>query len=104
MNSGLLVEQSKVTFEQPSCQLGSALSNGEGHWTWNERGLGIKLGNEKRDCISNLQLGDDVLLMTNSVKHLRRMMMMTDDKKQKRKDLKFTQTKQKWQQIRNQTG
>ena len=33
------------------------LSNGEGHWYLeNDKGLGIKLGGKKRDCISNLRL------------------------------------------------
>ena len=40
--------------------------------TWNERGLGIKLGDEKRDCISNLRFADDVLMMANSLKQLKK--------------------------------
>ena len=42
--------------------------------TWNERGLGIKLGDEKRDCISKLRLADGVLRMSKSLKQLTRMM------------------------------
>ena len=40
--------------------------------TWNEEGMGIKLGDEKRDCISNLRFADDVLMMANSVKQLKK--------------------------------
>ena len=36
--------------------------------TWNDKGLGIKLGDEKRDCISNLRFADDVLMMANPLK------------------------------------
>ena len=42
--------------------------------TWNENGMGIKLGDEKRDGISNLRFADDVLMMANSLKPLKRMM------------------------------
>ena len=42
--------------------------------TWDEKGLGVKLGDEKRDSISNLRLADDVLVMANSLKQLKRMM------------------------------
>ena len=42
--------------------------------TWNEKVLGIKLGEEKRDCISKPRFADDVLLMANSLKQLKRMM------------------------------
>ena len=47
--------------------------------TWNAKFLGIKLSDEKRDCISNLRFADDELMMANSFKHLKRM--MTDFKK-----------------------
>ena len=47
--------------------------------TWNDTGPGINLGDEKRDCISNLRVADDVLMMANSLKPLKRM--MTDFKK-----------------------
>ena len=40
--------------------------------TWNEKGLGIKLGGEKRDCISNLRFADDVLMMANSLMQLKK--------------------------------
>ena len=46
--------------------------------TWNETGLGIKLGDGKRDCISYLRFAD-VIMMATSLKHLKRM--ITDFKK-----------------------
>ena len=72
--------------------------------TWNEKGLGIELESEKRYCTSNFRFPDDVLVMTNSPKHLKRM--MTDFKKevQKRKGLTFIQTRRKFSPIRKQTG
>ena len=47
--------------------------------TWNEKGLGIKYGDETRVCISNLRFADDILLMANSLSQLKRM--MTDVKR-----------------------
>ena len=47
--------------------------------TWNEKGFGIELGDEKRDCICNLRFAGDVLMMANSLKQFKRM--MTDFKK-----------------------
>ena len=38
---------------------------------WNEKGLGTKFGDERRDCISNLRFADDVLMMVNSLKPLK---------------------------------
>ena len=42
--------------------------------TWNEKGLGIKLRDEKRDCMVtvNLRFADDVLMMANSLKQLKK--------------------------------
>ena len=42
---------------------------------WNEKGLGIKLGEEKTDCISNPRFAEDVLIVANSLKQLKRMMI-----------------------------
>ena len=41
--------------------------------TWKEKGLGIKLSDEKRDCISNLRFADDLFMLANSLKQLKRM-------------------------------
>ena len=52
--------------------------------TWSEKGFGIKLrgDDEKSDCISNLRFADDVLMMANSSKQLKRM--IADCKKKRR--------------------
>ena len=42
--------------------------------TWNEKGLGFKLGDERRDFVSNLRFADDVLILANSLKQLQRLM------------------------------
>ena len=42
--------------------------------TWTDKGLGIKFGDEKRDCAFNLRCGDDVLMMATSLTQLKRMM------------------------------
>ena len=71
--------------------------------TWNEWGLGIKLGDEKRDCISNLRFADDVLMMANSLKQLKRM--MTDFKRStEAQGLAIHADQTKFSPIRNQTG
>ena len=41
--------------------------------TWIGKGLGIKLSDEKRDCISDLRFADDVLMMATSLQQLKRM-------------------------------
>ena len=41
--------------------------------TWSEKCVGMKLGDEKRDCISNLRSAGDVL-MVDSLKQLERLM------------------------------
>ena len=41
--------------------------------------MGIKLGDEQRDCISNLRFADDVLLISSSLNQLNKM--MTDFKR-----------------------
>ena len=38
------------------------------------QGLGVKLGDEKTNCISDPRLADDVMLMTSSMSKLRKMM------------------------------
>ena len=53
---------------------------------WRQEGFGVKLGDDKKYCISNLQFADDVMLIANSLKQLRKMMtelrkMMTDFKR-----------------------
>ena len=73
--------------------------------TWNEKGLGIKVRDEKRDCMVtvNLRFADDVLMMANSLKQHKRM--MTDfERSTKAKGLEIHQTKRKFSPIRNQTG
>ena len=40
---------------------------------WKEKGLGIKLSDDKRDCISDLFFTDDVLMMASSLKQFKRM-------------------------------
>ena len=94
MTSRLLVEQSKVTIIAAfyNSVLQTAMQKDIG--SRNENGLGIKLGDEKRDCISNLRFADAVLMMANSLKQLKRM--MTDFKRCK--GLKFTQTQRKYHQ------
>ena len=63
--------------------------------TWNERGFGIELSNEKRDCISNLRFADDVLMMANSCETAQKNDCGLQKKVQKHEGLKFTQTKTK---------
>ena len=41
--------------------------------TRKEKGVGIKLTEEKRDFISNLRFADDVLMMAASLKRLKNM-------------------------------
>ena len=47
--------------------------------TWKDKGIGIKLSDEKRDCISNLRFADDVLMMASSLKQFKKM--LEDSKK-----------------------
>ena len=44
-----------------------------------EKGTGITLGDDQRHCISNLRLAGDVLLLSNSLDQLKKM--MTDFKR-----------------------
>ena len=64
----------------------------KGMETWNEKGLGIKLSGEKRDCILNLRFADDLLMMANSLKQLKKW-SRTSKKCGKRRDSKSTQAK-----------
>ena len=41
---------------------------------WREKGMGFKLGDEQRDCISNLRFADDVPLPSSSLGHLKKVM------------------------------
>ena len=41
--------------------------------TVNEKGMGVKLSDEKRNCICNLRFADDVLMIVPSLKQLQRM-------------------------------
>ena len=50
--------------------LQSAMEKDVGTWTAN--GLGIKLSDEERDWISTLRFPDDVLMMANSLKRLKK--------------------------------
>ena len=59
-----------------------------------KQGLGIKLIDETRDCISNLRFADNVLMMATSLKQLKRM--IADFKIQKRKGSTFIQVKRKF--------
>ena len=43
--------------------------------TWNEKGLGNKLSDEKRDCTSNLRFAGEVLMMVTSMKQLKRLIV-----------------------------
>ena len=40
--------------------------------TWKEKGLGIKLSDETKNCTSHLRFADDVLMMANSLKQLKK--------------------------------
>ena len=72
MNSGLLVELNlRRHFEWSLPQLGSQSVIKKDVDTWKEEGLGIKLGDAKRDCTSNLRFADEVLMMANSLTHLK---------------------------------
>ena len=71
---------------------------------WNEKGLGIKLGEEKTDCISNPRFADDVLIVANSLKQLKKDDDWTSESAQKRKSLTFTKTKRKFSPLRTQTS
>ena len=62
--------------------------------TWNEKGLDIKLSDEKRDCVCDLRFADDVLMMATSLKQLKKDECGLQ-KIQKRKGSKLTQTKRK---------
>ena len=70
--------------------------------TWSEKGLGIKLSDEKGDCISNLRFADDVLMMASSLRQLKRM--IADFKKKHRSARARTSPRQKFSPIRNQTN
>ena len=41
---------------------------------WKDKVLGIRLSDEKRDCISNLRFADDVLMMASSLKQFKTML------------------------------
>ena len=75
MNSRLLVE-TKQRDPLSSFLFNSVLQSAKEKdtGTWNDKGLGIELGDEKRDCISYLRFADDVLMMANYLKKLKRMM------------------------------
>ena len=62
--------------------------------TWNEKGLAIKLSDEKSVCISDLRFADDVLKVATSSRQLKRMIVDLQEV-QKRKGSNFTQTKTK---------
>ena len=89
MNSGWLVEQTKVTHRQLlfNSALQSAMEKDIG--TSNEKGLGIKLSDDKVDNTSNLRFAGDVLMMATSWKQLKKM-MADFEKIQKRKGSKST--------------
>ena len=48
-------------------------------WSWREKSLGLKLEDDKKSCMSNLRFADDVLLVVNSLRQLKKM--MTDIKR-----------------------
>ena len=50
---------------------------------WREKGMGISLGDQQADCLSNLRFADDVILFSTSLEQLRSM--MCDFKKKYRK-------------------
>ena len=41
---------------------------------WQEKQKGIRLSNEKEDCLTNLRFADDVLLFSTSLDKLREML------------------------------
>ena len=72
---------------QPSVQFSLPISNGERHWYVEREGLWHHIRRRKRDYISILTLTDDVLLMTNSLSQLKKIMTDFLKEAQKRKDL-----------------
>ena len=52
--------------------------------TWRRKGIGVKLGDEKRYCIANVRFTDDIMLIAKSLDQLRKM--MTDFKRSTKKD------------------
>ena len=61
MNTRLLVEQKYRDFSSSFFSCGSQISNGEGHWHFEWKGLG-------HQTASNLRFVDDVIMMTTSLK------------------------------------
>ena len=56
---------------------------------WQEKGMGIRLGDSEADCFTDLRLADDVLLFSTSLEQLQKMMCYFE-KSTERVGLKFS--------------
>ena len=56
-------------------QLSASVCNKrKGIESWREKGLGIRMGDGKESCVSNLRFIDDVPLLANSLNQLKKTM------------------------------